>query len=505
VRAAIDLAGGLDSIISNGMSVAIKPNLVCTDNYADNETVSLEANGMITDYRVIQAVVNVVRELNPAGQVYIIEGSAIGTTIDNMETMGWDNVTGVSNFIGIEESSGDWYDYGSVLLQPVELSNDVALYPDSQKPNNARVIFLNKIYYDADVLISIPVLKNHFVTGVTGAVKNVGIGATPGKIYGNGPSDADPTNRWNGIDHDNINNLHRWIHDFYACRPVDFVVMDGLQGNDNGPVAMNYSNFSSAQKNSRMILAGKDAIAVDAIASLLMAHDPQEVNHLVHLHNSGFGIVNPALIDVVGESVEEERMDFSIFSTGLGSKFDDFEAADYNPDYIRYNQNTIQMAFSNPADLARLQFIIDEDTIDGYRIDNFDNIELDISTVLLTDSILTINFTDKYLNTLEKQYQGEFINPTVGIINNKNNNDKSISVNYNAVNNFLQLDISNNYYGNYNMKILDLSGRVIQHEIINKNVTSYKSNIPIEKLAIGNYVVLIENGISKYSKLIATY
>ena len=90
--------------------------------------------------------------------------------------------------------------------------------------------YLNNIYYKAQVLISLPVLKTHFLTGITGAVKNLGIGATPVRMYGNGPKvvASDQSGRWKMIPHwdskGSIKPLDQWIHDYYLCRPADYVI-----------------------------------------------------------------------------------------------------------------------------------------------------------------------------------------------------------------------------------------------------------------------------------------
>ena len=97
------------------------------------------------------------------------------------------------------------------------------------------------------------------------------------------------------IPHDE--NLHKWVADYYRCRPADFVVLDGLQGVQNGP---NPRPIERNQMNMRLIIAGKDAVATDTVAALIMGWDPQSVQHLVYLSRSGCGIMDPSKIDVLG-------------------------------------------------------------------------------------------------------------------------------------------------------------------------------------------------------------
>lgn len=287
--------GGLGSLITDGMTVMLKPNLV---TYIDYRPVEL--NGVTTDYRFIQAVVNLVREINPNGKIILAEGSGGNTsTLFNFEKLKYFDITGVDEFMAFESFSGGYRDFLSDSLHAVELPDSISRYPDNIKPNQSRKIYYNKSYFDADVLITLPVLKNHSNAGITGGVKNIGMGATPANIYADKDNNK-PYLRSPIIDHKD-GNLERWLHDYYAGRPADLVIMEGLQGVASGPGGgNNLAGLIRNQKNMRLVLAGKDVVATDAIAGLIMGHDPQRANHLIYLHNDGLGIVDPALIEVTG-------------------------------------------------------------------------------------------------------------------------------------------------------------------------------------------------------------
>ena len=72
VTEAVNLAGGFNGIIQNGDTVVIKPNLVLGE--IATGTLPPQVNGITTDYRVIKAIVELVREINPNGIVYVMEG-----------------------------------------------------------------------------------------------------------------------------------------------------------------------------------------------------------------------------------------------------------------------------------------------------------------------------------------------------------------------------------------------------------------------------------------------
>ncbi|MCM0648287.1 DUF362 domain-containing protein [Clostridium swellfunianum] len=300
VRKAVNLAGGFKHLIKPGDTVVIKPNLVVSKDSITGQPLDKEKNGITADWRVTKAVVEMVRELNSIGKLYIMEGSAEYKTEDVMKNLNYTHeyIREVDGFIGIEEDSGGWQDFNSTSLSKVNLPKGLL----------HREYYLNKRYREADVLISIACLKSHASAVVTGGIKNLGIGATPANIYGASQTD---NSRMNMVPHDNKDgDLHKWIHDYYACRPADFVVLDGLEGFQNGP-APGYVNSSSQDKmNMRLVMAGKDAVAVDTTAALVMNWDPSSVAYLRYLSDSGFGNMDVSKIRVAGNSVDEVRKDF---------------------------------------------------------------------------------------------------------------------------------------------------------------------------------------------------
>lgn len=344
VRQACDLAGGLASVVSSGDTVVLKVNLVTKNDYCkpgyQGYPLTAETNGTTTDWRVTKAVVDLVREINPGGKVYIMEGSAQNTS----EVMSALNYTSayfpnVDGFIKLEN------DDDLVTVTPPG-----AMVHGSYK--------LNRIYKEADVLISIPCLKNHWDAVVSGAIKNVGIGAVPASGYGGN------TVRMGYINHDTI-ELHRWIRDFYLCRPVDFVVMDGLQGIQNGPTpsyeVSGATNLKEDQMNMRLILAGKDAVAVDTIETLIMNWAPNSVEYLKLLAQSGAGNLDTAKIRVVGKQVYQVRKDFAgetFKQQPIGSKLTDATAPIVSISGCVRQDNTLTLMLDANSDTYSVQIYL---------------------------------------------------------------------------------------------------------------------------------------------------
>lgn len=393
VSQAVKAAGGLESIISDGDSVILKPNLVGSGG------VRPFVNGVTTDHRVVRAVSELVRELNPGGWIGVLEGSAPGnrqSTRDMFELYDYNktNLPEVNDIIALEDIDGEDKDYDSPRLVSVSLADSVSLYPESQKPNKSREIYLSKLYTNADAVISIPVLKNHESAALTVGIKNTSIGMTPPSIYRKDLYNI-PNLRFE-IDH-SYPNMHKWIHDFFMCRPTDFVVVDALQGLQHGPGGG--GSTSSNRMNMRLILAGRDLVAVDVIAAHLIGLDPGKINYLTYLHNDHAGCADHRLIRLKG----------NVRVSDVKKKFDHNDSrtiavmvSDFTPPVLEINRlevqgNQLYVSLDVSRDTEMIEIAIDGERLDQVVISNFDNIRLPWEHVA-TDHTLELIAYDAYRN-----------------------------------------------------------------------------------------------------------
>ena len=342
---AVKLAGGLESIVKDGDTVVLKPNLVnkidCTLPGWTGRKLSTEVNGVCTDWRVTKAVAQLVRELDPSGKIYIMEGSAIDTQeAFNALNYTKEYIPEVDEILPIETDSGAWGDKNSDGLVKVSYK-DGLLYKE---------YYLNKKIYEADVLICLPTLKNHWDAVVTGGIKNIAIGTTPANIYG---ISKDNTGRDDMVDHRKP-EYHKWMADFYTCRPADFVITDGLQGIQNGPDPCydqaGVSDIKQAQKNMRVIMASKDALAIDITQTNIINWDIESVKYLQYLIEAGnVGNGNTKNITVLGNvKVDDIRSDFAGITPATGGRTLrdktppdlSIESAWFEGDNLRFKLNT---------------------------------------------------------------------------------------------------------------------------------------------------------------------
>ena len=69
--------------------------------------------------------------------------------------------------------------------------------------------------------------------------------------------------------------------------------------------------------NMRLILAGRNAVAVDTIEALVMKCDPKKVPHLTKLEADGLGTTDVAQINLVGKQVTEVAKPFACKLTDI--------------------------------------------------------------------------------------------------------------------------------------------------------------------------------------------
>jgi uncharacterized protein (DUF362 family) len=199
---------------------------------------------------------------------------------------------------------------------------------------------LNRRYADTDVFVTVAKLKNHVTAGITGAVKNL-FGITPTALYGNDAPNERTTENRGSILHDgsravpagvtperyaswkdvgkavtSFYRVPRVTADVYGVRPADLAIVEGVetcQGGE-GPWCPRVRPIAPG-----IILAGRNAVTVDAIATAVMGYDPLASvtkkpwfgdNHLALLARAGVGTIDPARIEVAGVPLKDALHEF---------------------------------------------------------------------------------------------------------------------------------------------------------------------------------------------------
>jgi uncharacterized protein (DUF362 family) len=248
VRRVMELARWRD-FISAGAEVAIKPNLGWDKLIP----------GAISAPWVVEGVVRTIRE--HVGAIHLVESDQVVVSADRaLAVSGLDRVC---RRHGIQ-----WHNMSRAPHLKLQL-------PDARV---LREVEIPEILTRCE-LITLPVLKTHNKTVLTGALKN----------------------QW-GCLRELRHNYHPVLDDALADvnRLVQprFSVMDGTVGLEgNGPK-------SGMPKEMGVVLASANLVGIDAAAARLMGVDPASVAHLRSCSDAGLGAVVSAC-DVVGDPVSE--------------------------------------------------------------------------------------------------------------------------------------------------------------------------------------------------------
>ncbi len=265
---AVKNAGGIDGIVKKGDTVLIKPN-ICT--------LAEATDGRITDYRVVQKVVDMVKALG-ASRVIIAEGTIAGDAFSSpfLRQNKFDTIQGVE----------------LVNLNAFNEEDCYELMPE--KSMTGKAIFIPKIYMDADVVIGVAKLKTHFQPDavVSLSLKN-SYGVPPGNIYGLGSKD--------GL---HALGLKESIVDINKIRKPDFFIIDGMVGGEG------YGPLRNTPVDSQIIFAGKDPVALDTAAATFMGFTADEIPHLKLASDEKLGISDLKSIKIVGADLDEIKMKF---------------------------------------------------------------------------------------------------------------------------------------------------------------------------------------------------
>ena len=264
-------SGGLAKVVKSGDVVLVKPNLGC--GYKSYET---------ADWRVVKPIVHAAKQAG-ASQVYIGEGEGCNYGLGVFDGAGYTtNITDVTyvnfNDIGSEPD----YNYYAV--------NVIGGFWDEP-------IAIPQVYFDADVVISVPKLKTHSAAGVTLSLKNA-MGVPPVPLYSSGTS-------YRNLIHENY-EVRKTIAQINLARQPDLAVIDAiLAGQGQGPWAADPIEVDA-------ILASRDLVALDAVGTAIMGIDPRRIPYLVYAHEKNLGILDLDSIRIVGSQITAVQKDFSL-------------------------------------------------------------------------------------------------------------------------------------------------------------------------------------------------
>lgn len=276
IKEALALIGGLESIVTPGKRVLLKPNVLA---------IRAPEDAVTTHPAVVSAMCELVKE---AGGIPVIgDGSGVVKLGATSEAFRVSGIEAVASACGVELINFETSGYTEVSVPAAR-----------QIPR----LYIAKAVLEADVVISLPKLKTHELTLYTGAVKNF-FGAVPQKIRKQAHALED---------HDRFGEA---VVDIYSIVKPHLAVMDGVAGMEgNGPA-------NGTPIPSGVVLASYDCVALDMVASELMGIDPLKVPTNKAALSRGLGTQHP---EVAGVPLQEVSFSFKMAEGGVTTKVPPF-------------------------------------------------------------------------------------------------------------------------------------------------------------------------------------
>ena len=249
-------------------SVVLKPNVYCPSPAPTT-----------TDPRVIAALVRMAKEAG-ARKVTVAEGRSISTALfrKNAQT-----TRACFEAVGMDKAA---LDNGAEIVyleddEFIDVSNSEALVL-----KEARV---PRTIYEAEVLINVPVLKNHSLALTTLGIKNL-----HGTI-----SDKDKL-----FAHD-YHRIPQKLVDILRYHKPALTVIDGVRGQEG-----DHADMGNVVETA-VVISGADTVAVDAVAEAVMGLGNLEVDTTRLAHEQGVGVGDINGISVTGVSIDDVRHFFA--------------------------------------------------------------------------------------------------------------------------------------------------------------------------------------------------
>jgi uncharacterized protein (DUF362 family)/Pyruvate/2-oxoacid:ferredoxin oxidoreductase delta subunit len=255
IKEAITLSGGFPAQIKPGAKILLKPNLL---------TATAPEAAVTTHPNVVKALIRILKEKG-------VTDITFGDSPAGKHS--WEKLWGITGMKKVAEEE-------NVNLIPFENFKTITI---ENIPGLEHVPVLKELD-DFDAVISLPKLKTHLLTKVTGAVKNsygLIIGSAKSNFHGSFPSPR---------------KMSDFIGRLYGRLKPDFVIMDAIECMEgDGP---NYGKV----KQIGAVIAGSDAVAIDSCACEVYGYTYTEINILKTALELGYGVAGKEFVERTGNA-----------------------------------------------------------------------------------------------------------------------------------------------------------------------------------------------------------
>jgi len=257
VNRAFDLLGGIGIFVKKGEKILIKPNMLSARPPED---------GVCTHPEIIRAVIKSVRG---CGAVPCI-GDNPGGSISPAKAYEGSGLTFLAKEEGVELKEA----------KDIKVVNGIPIAA---------------WFFECDKIINLPKMKTHGLMKITGAVKNM-YGAVAG-LHKSGLHKKFPSPE----------EFAKVLVDTFEIARPSLVLMDGIVSMDQGGPA------SGRLKNTGLLIAGTDSVAVDSVFAGLIGLEPLDILTTKEAYKRKLGEAGLENIEISGESIKDSYIkDFEI-------------------------------------------------------------------------------------------------------------------------------------------------------------------------------------------------
>ena len=279
VAEAVSLLGGMESFVRPGQKVLLKPNLLAAKS---------PDRAVTTHPLIVKSVGKLVKDCG--GIVSIGDSPALGA---------WKHIASKT---GMEEAAK----YLGASL--VRFQDSVGV--EREERHRFKKLEIAREAVESDVVINLPKLKTHCQMYLTLGVKNI-FGCLVGKRKPAWHMEA-------GSDY--MSFAHRVVELYEAVSPA-LTLVDGVVGMEG------YGPGSGDPRALGMIVAGRDAVAVDRVILEIVGGKEELFYVLRAARELGVGVSNLKNIRIVGESIADLRVkDF---------RFPPLQGVEFGPAFLR--------------------------------------------------------------------------------------------------------------------------------------------------------------------------
>lgn len=326
----------LRNIVKKDSWVMIKPNIVCItfwQKHNPNRHPDPEGWGLVTDLRVIRALVEYLIEKVGPQRITIAEGPSGWHTSGGKFTPdefkdGW-NCTWAGfedlSYNGIvEEFNGR----KGTTVETLDLNEDEPVYVTDFDPHKTgigafqfvpaghydassvtdvtrrRGIWIPRSVMDRDVLITVPSIKTHGNLGTTLFMKNF-IGCVHAVAYLQGDRPKQGGFSKAEIHKGSDFNLARGVADLTAAINPDYGIAEGFWATENF-----HSGQFGLYIHHNVVIAGADVVATEAVTNMIMGFNPLDSDLLRMCNMKKLGEWHPDLINIIGPPIRKVRRNF---------------------------------------------------------------------------------------------------------------------------------------------------------------------------------------------------